>query len=305
MLQVLTNRLLAEIEEVEQNAAFWEERSFEGRADAIDYLDFHVIDRIAGLLQITNPVTELLLLKQRAEGLKRQLEAVNTFLFERLRADIRLGRLVGPALLKLMNDYVGRSGDGQAQPAVGYDTLDMFTNGLLSVQPVPLETTEREPEMVYYQKTPARLVLELADKARLTNDDVFYDVGSGLGHVPMLVHLVSGATAKGIEVEPAYCAYATTCAADLNLPGVQFIRADARHTDYSDGTVFFMYTPFQGRMLQEVLDRLQAVSQRKQIRVFSYGPCTHDIARQNWLTFLNEEDSNSYKLSEFSSRHAF
>jgi SAM-dependent methyltransferase len=177
----------------------------------------------------------------------------------------------------------------------------VFINGLLLIRVVSVETKAKEPEMVYYQQTPARIIFELVEKARLTGEDVFYDLGSGLGQVPILVNLLSGATAKGIEFEPAYCDYARGCAADLNLSRVEFINADARTADYSEGTIFFMYTPFEGRILQEVLEKLRGESRRRWIRLFTYGPCTPQVSRQSWLKCVDQNGDHIYKLGVFRS----
>jgi precorrin-6B methylase 2 len=177
----------------------------------------------------------------------------------------------------------------------------VFINGLLLIEAVPLETKAREPEMVYYQPTPARIIFELVEKAQLTREDVFYDMGSGLGQAPILVHLLSGATAKGIEFEPAYCDYARECAADLNLSAVEFINAEARTADYSEGTVFFRYTPFEGGVLQEVLEMLWEASRRRRIRLFTYGPCTLQVSQQSWLKCVDQNRAHLYKLGVFRS----
>jgi SAM-dependent methyltransferase len=155
--------------------------------------------------------------------------------------------------------------------------------------------------MVSYQQTPARIIFELVEKAHLTGEDVFYDLGSGLGQVPTLVHLLTGATAKGIEFEPAYCNYARVCAVGLNLSGVEFINADARTADYSEGTVFFMYTPFEGSILQEVLEKLRGESGRRRIRLFTYGPCTPQVSRQRWLKWVDQNGAHLFKLGVFTS----
>ncbi|HEY7182687.1 MAG TPA: hypothetical protein VIC84_14760, partial [Blastocatellia bacterium] len=198
---------------------------------------------------------------------------------------------------------VGRDSTGnQQQDEIGYDSLDVFINGLLLIQPVPRETKAREPEMVYYQPAPARIIFEMIEKARLTQEDVFYDLGSGLGQVTILVNLLSGATAKGIEFEPAYCDYARVCAADLNLSYAEFINIDARIAEYSEGTDFFMYTPFEGRILQEALEKLRGESRRKRIRLFTYGPCTPQVSRQSWLKCEDQNGDHPYKLGVFRSR---
>ncbi|OUJ71397.1 hypothetical protein [Hymenobacter crusticola] len=299
---MVTRKIQADLEAIERNATLYQELNFNNRVEVLDTLEFHVFDRITGLLQASNFPTELLLLQQRAEAVKRQLEAIDATLFQRLREDIQMGHCRGASLLALINTYVGRGAGGeQAQAEIGYDNLDVFTNGLFPDLAFPSETQEREPEMVFYQKTPARIIFELVEKAQLTSADVLYDLGSGLGHVPILVNLLSGAATKGVEVEPAYCAYASACAAELNLPRVTFIQADARTADYSDGTVFFLYTPFAGRMLQQVLDRLRAEAQGRSIRLFTYGPCTLHLAQQDWLQCVDPAAIDLYKLAEFRS----
>ena len=292
----------SDVEVIENNSALYEETNFDSRVKAIDSIEFNVIDRIEGLLLATSQPEELTTLKQYAERVKSQLEEIDDNLFQRLRADIRVGVCAGTALTGQIDKYIGcDSREGGQQDDMGYDSLDVFINGLLLINAGPIETKDREPEMVYYQPTPARIILELVEKANLTGKDVFYDLGSGLGQVPILVNLLSGAKAKGVEFEPAYCDYARVCAAELNLSRVEFINVDARKADYSDGTVFFMYTPFEGRLLQEVLEKLRGESRRRVIRLFTYGPCTRQVSQQSWLKCVDQNRNHIYKLGVFKS----
>jgi hypothetical protein len=207
----------SDLEVIERNSALYKETNFDSRVEAIDYIEFNIIDRIEGLLHTINQPEELTRLKQSAERLKNRLEEIDENLFQRLRADIRMGSYTGTALKGLIDEYVeGDLRGGRQQDEIGYDSLDVFVNGLLLIHPVPTETKAREPEMVFYQQTPARIILELVEKAHLTRKDVFYDLGSGLGQVPLLVNLLSGVTAKGIEFEPAYCDYARGCVSNDN-----------------------------------------------------------------------------------------
>jgi hypothetical protein len=292
----------SDLETIEKNAALYEETNFDSRAEAIDFIELNVIDRIEALLRTINQPEELTALKQSAERVKRQLEEIDDNLFQRLRADIRSGVCTGTALKGLIDEYVGDDSKGsRQQDKIGYDSLDVFINGLLLINPVPIETKTREPEMVSYQQTPARIINALVEKAHLTGQDVFYDLGSGLGQVPILVHLLSRATAKGIEFEPAYCDYARACAAALNLSQVEFINVDARTADYSDGTVFFMYTPFKGGLLQAVLEKLRGEARKKRIRLLTYGPCTPEVCRQSWLKDVDPNGADLYQLGVFRS----
>jgi hypothetical protein len=300
-LKRITQEIQSEIEAIARSEALYEEANFNDRVEAIDFIEFDIIERIEGLLLAEDQVQELVALQQYAEMVKSQLEETNKNLFQKLRANIRSGHCTGAELRRQLAEYAGCNPTERGQDDIGYDSLDAFLSGLLLIEGTPGETKERQPEMVFYQPTPARIVLELIERASLKKEDVFYDLGSGLGQVSMLVNLLSGARAKGVEFEPAYCDYARRCAKELNLSQVEFINADAREVDYSDGTVFFMYTPFEGRLLQEVLEKLKGESRKRKIRVCTYGACTLQVSRQSWLKRVDQNGNPVHKLAVFES----
>jgi hypothetical protein len=82
---------------------------------------------------------------------------------------------------------------------------------------------------------------------------------------------------------------------------VTFISCDARQADYSEGTFFFMFTPFRGAILQEVLELLRREALRRRIKIITYGPCTAEVAGQSWLEWLNPGDNDLYKPAFFKS----
>jgi protein-L-isoaspartate O-methyltransferase len=100
--------------------------------------------------------------------------------------------------------------------------------------------------MVHLEVTPARAILDMVDHVPFRPDDV---IGSGLGHVALLVAWLTGITVKGIEIDPGYCQKAQQLVAELGVGNVDFVTADARTAVYDEGTIFFMFTPFRGQML--------------------------------------------------------
>ncbi len=287
---------------MEREAALYEEMSFSARADALDFLESHVIDRIEGLRLKEGRSEALTGLTKYAEAVRSGLEAVDEDLLRRLRQDIASGNYTSSELRKRLVMYAGDPSSSVSQPEEGYDHLDALVNGLLLAEVAPEAPSQRDPEMVFYQPTPAKVVLEMVDRAAFRQADVFYDLGSGLGQVSILVHLLSGIRAKGVEVEPSYCEYARRCARRLNLSQVQFLNVDARIADYSDGTVFSLYTPFEGRMLEQVLERLRHESTTRRIRLFTCGPCTLQVTRQKWLERLDPNGDQVNRLASFTTR---
>jgi hypothetical protein len=286
---------------IEKDGSLYEESNFVARAEAIDLLECHIIDRIESAPQTADGMEALRALNSQAELLVQRLEKIDERLFQRLRADIRSGHCTGMDLKHRLDDYAECASNATNQ-GFGYDSLDMFVNGLLASATAPKETRELEPEMVPYQPTPARVLLEFVEKVELRGDDVFYDLGSGLGQVSILVNLLTGAKARGVEFEPAYCHYAQQSAKRLGLSQVEFINLDAREADYSDGTVFFMYTPFQGQLLQVVLDKLRDQARKRTSRICTYGPSVLKVSQQDWLIRLDKDTNYGQKLAIFQSR---
>jgi len=101
--------------------------------------------------------------------------------------------------------------------------------------------------------------------------------------VPLLASMLTGVQGLGIEVEAAYVASAQECAQGLDLSRVRFIHEDARAADLSSGTVFYLYSPFTGSVLADVLERLKKESTRRPIKICTLGPCTCTVAMCSWL----------------------
>jgi hypothetical protein len=300
-VEEIVHEIQTALEAIEKNGSLVKDSHCTDRAEALDLVEFYIIARIESALETTGRGRELTALKQRAERLVQRLEETDERLFEKLRAGIQSGHYTGADLKYQLNAYAERAANAANQD-VGYDALDTFVNGLLAIGVAPEETRVRAPEMVPYQPTPARVLLELVETVDLGKHDIFYDLGSGLGQVPILMNLLTGARTKGVEFQPAYCHYARQCAKGLNLPRVEFISLDAREADYTDGSVFFLYTPFEGQLLQAVLDRLKGQGGKRTIKVCAYGPCVSQVARQEWLVPLAGDGDPSPRLALFQSR---
>ena len=243
----------------------------------IDLLEVHVLDRLRDLGERACLRADLLELEARAAALSRRLEAVNERTARRLADRIGAGRYTGAGLRRAFARLATFDRSGR------YDALDLLVEGMLAAGEPAEVRHPREPEMVGYQPAPARAILSLIERARVGPGDLLYDLGSGLGRVAILVALLSGARAQGLELEPAYVEYAARSARLLGLPGVQFVQGDARQASLAGGTVYFMFTPFRGAMLRQVLERLRAEARARPIRVCTLGPCTAEVAGASWL----------------------
>ncbi len=296
--------LQSQIATIEQNQLLADETNFVAREEARTILERRVIDRTELLMQGADKGEKkrLRALKRQALRTKSSLGQVNEQLFLTVREKIKSGDYTKPGLKHTFRGYIELCDREEWSDPPRYDHLDAFIDGILQISALPRAQRQPEPEMVYYQPTPARIVLDMLERLSLSTNDVLYDLGSGLGRVVSIVALVSDTFVKGIEFEPAYYVYAQRRASELALPRVAFVNADAREVNYADGTVFFLYTPFKGKILQRVLELLRYESHKRRIRVCTYGPGTLDMMQQDWLVSVDDPEPTVNRVAIFENR---
>lgn len=287
------------VRDMEQHTALWDEAQFVPRVYALDVLSFQVLEHIENVQYVHGYHADLARLYHRAAALWQRLAAVNQQLFTRLRAQVIAAPDTAACLRHLCATYVGEVEQPMTWEDMDADYLDIFLNGVLGIAAPPAETRPLQSGMIGYHPTPARAILALVQRLRLRPHDVFYDLGSGLGRVALLVGLLTPAQVRGIEFEPAYCAYAQERAAALHLRRVTFHNVDARQAVYTDGTVFFLYTPFTGQLMRDVLARLHAESQTRPLTVVGYGACVTVMEQQPWLTRTGQQTFTHDTLAIF------
>jgi hypothetical protein len=193
-----------------------------------------------------------------------------------------------------------RSGDW-GKPHYGYESLDFLLDGVFFSAPKPEPDRRPEYGMVRYEPTPASVILELTERIEFTTNDVFYDLGSGLGKVAMLVALLTGVDVCGVEYQTSFCAYAEEQSTGLGLERTRYLNADARDVAYVDGTVFFLFNPFGGLIFDAVLDKLHGEAQKREIQFFSYGSSSQPLSELAWLKPIKPVGTDEMALALFRS----
>jgi hypothetical protein len=265
--------------DLEADRSLWEVNKFRERIEALDRLDayplngeFSRFDSAAGAAGIY----------RRAKALYARLEAANFRFCDAIRNEIRRG--AGPHVLLSWMGETGGVGDAtRVAPGESYDYLDELVSGVLRFAKPDAQINQLPAEMVAYQPTPARHIFDLIGRTQLHERDILIDLGSGLGHVPLLASICTGAPSIGIEVETAYVDCARQSASELNLKNATFLQKNVREADLSCGTVFYLYTPFRGTILRAVLDLLRRETASREIRVCTFGPCTPNVGEEQWL----------------------
>jgi histone methylation protein DOT1 len=269
------NNLLARLE---ADSRLFERERLQERLDALDELDLNFGDFTTEQFTASGDPR----IYHRAKTIRAQMESSNDDVYRSIRSGITLAA-PPRALFQWMQRSARRDETAGPHPGFGYDHSDEIVTGILQLREPSEPRLHPLPEMVFYQPTPVRHILHLIEACSLSKDDVFVDIGSGLGHVALLASVLTGARSIGIEVDPAYVACAEECAWGLRLNHAQFICDDARHADLSAGDVFYLYSPFTGSILCDVLERLRSESTKRSLKICAFGPCSSCLAKQAWL----------------------
>jgi hypothetical protein len=156
---------------------------------------------------------------------------------------------------------------------------DAWIDRALGFEEAPPDGAELPRGCVPYLPSGVDEILALVAEAPLRSGDELVDLGAGLGRVVILAHLLTGARARGIEVQRPLVEAAQARALALGLEDVSFVHADAAET-VLDGSTFFLYSPFAGERLARVVRRLEEVARRRPVVVCTVGIELRDVP---WL----------------------
>ena len=290
-------QLERDLDALEQDQSLYFDDNLAARFLALKRLDF--LQEALQLRANYQPVAARL---QRVRTLQANLEQRNQALFDKLRTGIRAGTAAPRQLRTLLQSNCRYQPGDMACLHWGAEAADALAAGLFHSDCLPQRWDGSDSEMIHYESTPMSALLELVDRVPLTGADRFVDIGSGLGQVVLLVHLLTGVEAIGLEVAPAFVEQARREAETLGIDGVTFRLGDARTADLCAGTVYFLFSPFRGQMLQTALNRLRREALTRRLTICSFGPCTAQIAAERWLTIQEPSMDHEFRLAFFHSR---
>lgn len=164
---------------------------------------------------------------------------------------------------------IGPAAFRRALLAVPPGERDAWADRLFDVRELPDDGAELPRGAVPYYPAPVDAVLETVDALRIGPDDVFVDVGAGIGRAAALVHLLTAADVVGVEIQSALVVVAQELAARLGAPRLRFLRADADDVVrlVPDVNALFLYCPFSGDRLARFVDCLEPLTWRRPIRL--------------------------------------
>jgi predicted RNA methylase len=118
---------------------------------------------------------------------------------------------------------------------------------------------------------------------QLTERDVVYDLGAGYGRFVIYGALVSPAKFKGIEIVRERAAHIARARARLRLRNACVAAENAAAADFTDGTKFYLFSPFFTPTLRAVARKLETCAAKRPITVVAIYHAATYFSRQRWL----------------------
>ncbi|MBI5819527.1 MAG: class I SAM-dependent methyltransferase [Verrucomicrobia bacterium] len=134
-----------------------------------------------------------------------------------------------------------------------------------------------------YEAVPYWLLKRIVQVVKPCPEDVFFDIGCGKGRALAMFALCPIRKCVGVEIDPALAQVAERNAASLKgrVASIEIRTENAAETDYSLGTIYFMFNPFGAATLAAVLKQIREslAKQPRKICVVYYNPLHLDVLR--------------------------
>lgn len=146
---------------------------------------------------------------------------------------------------------------------------DSWVDEVFGLAELPEDGGDLPAGCVPYLPSSVATLLGVIERANITARDVFVDVGCGLGRALALVHLLTGASAVGLEIQAGMVLEARRLAQRLGLERVSSVCGDAVQLvgNMTLGSVFFFYCPFSGARLASAVQALEPLARARPLRL--------------------------------------
>jgi hypothetical protein len=138
---------------------------------------------------------------------------------------------------------------------------------------------------VAYVPTPYRKIIHTLRQVKLGHDDVFIDLGSGLGRTVFTASWLGAKRAVGVEINAALTASARENyqSSHLRHRDIEFVCAAAQEYNFHEGSVIYMFHPFGSATMEKVIQRIEfeLSKHRRQLRIVYENPVYGAILDQS------------------------
>lgn len=128
-----------------------------------------------------------------------------------------------------------------------------------------------EEDTYAYGETPLTTFETIAKECRIKPTDTLYELGCGRGRICFWAHSFLKCKAIGIDYIPEFVSRANRITRRLNLKDIHFRQENMIDTQFSDGTVFYLYgTCLEDPFIEKLAAKLALLPSGTKIITISY-----------------------------------
>lgn len=128
-----------------------------------------------------------------------------------------------------------------------------------------------EEDTYAYGETPLTTFETIAKECRIKPTDTFYELGCGRGRICFWIHSFIKCKTVGIDYIPEFVNRGNRIVNRLHLQNIQFRQENIIDTQFSDGTVFYLYgTCLEDAFIEKLAAKLALLPSGTKIITISY-----------------------------------
>lgn len=200
----------------------------------------------------------------------------------------------------LLTDYLQQPGLLRESLKKTTDTITI--DALLGIERVSREFAMVDPanysgEQIYPENwvdlasSTYEAAQRLLNDTNPNKDDVVWDLGCGYGRILLYGAVLHPETQfKGVDIVGPRLDVIRNAMKSRNITNIEVVHKSVMDTDYSDGTIFFLFAPFPDRM-DAVSARLSEIGRKKFIRIYEYKTRMFDPYSRGENPWLRRNDN--------------
>jgi hypothetical protein len=155
------------------------------------------------------------------------------------------------------------------------------------------------PDAVHYEPLPYYAVFKIMQRLALGPNDVFVDVGSGMGRAVCVAASHAISRVLGVEIDPQLNVIASANAARMrhrHAP-IHLRCQSATDFDFTEATALWIFNPFGAATMAKVIARIRAsweASPRPLRIAYINATCAHLFAAEPWLEIAERWEMSAW-----------
>lgn len=149
---------------------------------------------------------------------------------------------------------------------------NVLNNIFEDYSPFEISIEENNDMSLTYGETPWLTISKIINEIEIFSDDIFVELGSGMGFFSFFMNQVFGINSIGLEIREKFVIITNRIVDILDLRNIKFIKTDIFEYDFSYATIIYLTaTCFSSRQLEILGDKFNSLQVGTRLIMVSQG----------------------------------